>query len=182
MMFRHAPIASTLVLGALLLTMAGCGGHKVGIIDEPPESPSPKPSAAPSTAPGSGSVTPTPQPSQPDVPVIVGNLMARLQNAQVTGIFSKTQIATVEVTNPANGTLSGQLTCTFDGSHDNAVQTQNVSLMAHEVRTFTFEYSYKSYSLGLIKIADPKVDIRTVQPQSATGFAPAFTAPGNTAN
>lgn len=144
MKLRIANISSLFVMGVMVLSLAaGCGlkRNPASPLIDPAEAPSPAATTTPAVSP---SASPSASPSinpVPVVPPVMGELTVKQPVITTTGLLMKRHvIATVEVANPTDQTLSGTVTCTFgDGSDADQVQSQNITLKAHEVRPLTFD-------------------------------------------
>jgi hypothetical protein len=170
---RFTSLSCLLTVGAIALSTAvGCGLHRNTPMTDPADPASTAPSAAPSAT---SSVKPSaapstgPSPVNPPAPPVQGDLSAKVQQVTTSGLmWARTLIATVQVSNPANGALSGTLTCTFgSGSSSDATQTKQVTLMANEVRTYTFEYKSWFTSASSVK-ATITTNHQTAPQQSTT--------------
>lgn len=141
MKLRVVSVSSLCVVGLMVLSLAaGCGlkRNPASPTIEPADvSPSPAASAPIATS----SAAPSPSPSSNPTPVVPGELTVKDPIITISGLmFTRHVKAAVEVSNPTDGALSGTVTCIFGaGSSSDQIQTQNVSLNAHEVRILNFD-------------------------------------------
>ena len=172
MKLRISSVSSLLVVGVMGLSMvAGCGRH-AGTLVDPAVTPSPSASSPAAT----GSITPTPQPSYnpTPVPTTLVDLQKGQTNVTTSGLMMFRQVtATVDVMNPNDIPVSGQVTCTFgDGSSSGQVQTKSITLNPRSAQTLVF--TEKSWFDKTANVQVTTIQTPTMQPTTSMSFSNSY--------